>query len=654
MLEYGNGGRLVQHIDELPDLLDSEHLFLDFETTSGNPKLDSLNPWHSCDVLGICITADEIPGAWYVPVGHRKENLPKDAVYPWLRWIIGTCENWVNHHVKYDAHVFENCIGGDLHCDLVDTIVLAKIVDSDRIMRGGYGLDALSKAWLDEDISRLKKVFEHFLERMNKDWGVVPPDLMGEYGCQDVITNRRLYKYILSRIPEQCQEVVKTEIQVTRVLFDIEQKGMRINPTQLKIKEYQTLNRLLQIDVELTEIVGRSFNPVSPTDCFEVLCGTYGLPVLSWTNEDDKTGTKPHNPSFDKAALVQYAHHPHAPKGVVPLIQEYRSLSTLNSLFLGPYQELHNDCILHGTYNQVVRTGRMSGKEPNFQQLNKTAKELILPPEGYSFLSCDYSQIEFRIIVHYINDETCIRAYNENPNTDFHAWVAEMVGITRGPGKTLNLSMAFGMGKKKATERLAANADVVGKIQAEVDGMLLNESEVAPMFDLLCKQRAEDVYKTYHETLPNLKRTSNSAASALRKRGYVWNLYGRHRHLPRKVAHIAFNTLCQSTAADLMKERVVALHAELQGTPIYIVALVHDDVVMCLPTKLLEDKHLIPTILNLLENPRIKLRVPIRCSAGYSDKNWKGAGLAAKNIDYGLEDVVDFERWRTTRPLRGP
>jgi len=644
MLRYNNGGRLVQDVEELPDLQGSDNLFLDFETTSGNPKLDSLNPWHHCDILGVCITADEYSGAWYVPVGHKKENIPKNIVYHWLQMQVESCKNWVNHNVKYDAHVLQNCVGGRYNCNLVDTIVLAKVVDSDRLMKGGYSLDALSKAWLEEDIAPYKEVFRSFLVR-NKDWGVVPPDILGEYGCQDAITERKLYKYILSKIPKQCEEVVKTEIDVTRVLFDIEQRGMHVSPKQLRVKEFETLGRLLAIDTELADIVGRSFNPTSSKDCFEVLCGTYGLPVLSWTNEKDKTGKAPHNPSFDKAALVQYAHHPLAPKGVVPLIQEYRSLSTLRSLFLTPYQELHNEGVIHGTYNQVVRTGRMSGREPNFQQLNKTAKELVLPPEGYSFLSCDYSQIEFRVIVHYINDIACIRAYNENPDTDFHSWVAEMVGITRDAGKTLNFSMAFGMGKRKTTERLAANVDVVGQIQSVVDGMLLNDSEVSRMFDTLCKQKAEEVFRTYHEALPTLKSTSKRAERAVRRRGYIWNLYGRHRHLPSKVAHIAFNSLCQSTAADIMKERIVALHSELQGTPIKIVALVHDDVVMCLPTPLLDDEHLIPTVLNLLEHPRVGLRVPIRCSAGYSDKNWKEAGESAKIVQYKEEDVRPFDRW---------
>jgi hypothetical protein len=58
MIEYSNGARLVEAISELPQFSDEDlrELFADFETTSGDDKKDSLNPWHNCAVAGIAVT----------------------------------------------------------------------------------------------------------------------------------------------------------------------------------------------------------------------------------------------------------------------------------------------------------------------------------------------------------------------------------------------------------------------------------------------------------------------------------------------------------------------------------------------------------------------------------------------------------------------
>src|SRR5690606_16590281 len=107
-----------------------------------------------------------------------------------------------------------------------------------------------------------------------------------------------LYKYILKRMPEESALVSKIENDTTRVLIDIERNGMKVNPTQLIVKELQCLNEMALIQEQLAEIVGFTFEPHVNADCFDVLCNKYGLEVMSYTD----TG----NPSFDKDALKEY------------------------------------------------------------------------------------------------------------------------------------------------------------------------------------------------------------------------------------------------------------------------------------------------------------------------------------------------------------
>lgn len=628
MITFPNGGRLVQSLDELPDLRGAKSLYLDFETTSGDPGEDSLSPWHDCHVAGFALTIDDVEGAWYVPTGHHYagSNLPLDAVVDWLNEVEDSAECWVNHNVKYDMHVNTNSYGLVFTGRVVCTVTQAKIIDSDRLR---YALDVLAKDWLGEDMSRAYEAMRPWLHK-NKDYGAIPADLMADYACGDVLTNRRLYKYIREQMPEQCEFVSSVEEKMTRVLYDVERRGLSVDLQELQIRHMQILGQLISIDERLEKLTGVSFRPHVAEDCYQILCNQFGLPVLGWNRPKNKESAA--TPSFDKHAMAQYAAHPTAPKDIVELIIAFRKLHTLMNFFVVPYQNQQICGLMHCWYNQCVRTFRMSCSDPNMQQLSKEAKKLVHPRAGYGFISCDYSQIEFRYMVHYIDDQECIRAYRENPDTDFHTWVAEMCEIHRKPAKTINFLMGFGGGKAKLLMALESNMELVGTLMDEVDA-LIEKGELPPekrheSFKLFAKKRAEKVYDTYHGKLPGIKRTSRAACNTARMRGYVFNMAGRRRHLPQERAHIAFNTLNQSSAADLLKERTVALHEMLRGTDVHIVASVHDETLLECPLEYLEDERLHRDIVGLLEDPAFPLSVPVRCGIGWSTKSWYEASLS--------------------------
>jgi len=652
MIEFPNGGHMIENVAELPNLRGARRLFLDFETKSGDKSVKSVNPWHNCWVAGFAITVDRAPGAWYVPLGHyRGHNIEEwDRVVDWLFDVVGDCSEWVNHNIKYDAHVMANCMGivVDESLTMIDTVARAKLLDSDRQFKGGYGLDALSDYWLREDISQYEQAMKPYLFK-NKDYGWIPSDVMAPYACQDVITNRRLIDYLEAQMPEQCHRVQATETALTSVLFEQERIGMRVDPQQLKVQELRNLNKLFDIDQRLAKLVGRSFRPHVSEDCYDVICNQYGMPVLKWTEEyDEETGEQPGNPSFDKYAMASYMLHPYAPHEVISLISEYRKINTFNNNFVCKYSSIvTDDCMLHPSYNQLVRTGRMSCKDPNMHQLDKAAKALIFPHEGCTFLSIDYAQIEFRTIVHYIRDEEAIAAFARDPDTDFHQWVADQCGIKRRAAKTVNFMIAFGGGKKKTIATLSGNMDVVGDIKQKVDHAIeigtITQAEAVGYHKLLCERKGTQVYDDYHGRFPGIKYHSKHAANAAKSRGYVFNLYGRRRHLPVDHSHIAFNTLNQSSAADILKERTVALHKALKGTPIWIEANVHDETLLDGPTEAMRDPRTVRDAIALLESPAIDLRVPVRTAYGLSDVNWREASAGEEKLKYAKEDFGNFE-----------
>ena len=626
MIEFNNGGRLVQALDELPRLQHAHDLFLDFETRSGNPKEKALRPYHGHRIAGICITADDVQGAWYVPIrcNYPRWNLPLEPTLEWLRDVVKTCENWVNHNIKFDAHFARQ---DDVHFygKLIDTLTLSKIIESDRFE---YGLDKLALDWLEEDITPYEKRLEaHLVGCRSQDYGDVPGDIIGEYGCQDVLTTRKLYRNILRRRDDQTAGVWNTETLLTPVLYDMEVEGLRVDPQELMITQFKTLAEMLQLEEELHTVTGIAIRPHTNDDCYEVLCNKYGLPVLGFTDTSD--------PSFDKDALTSYLAHPvvrasEELTGIVNKIRRYRTRHTLNSLFLEVFLRENVDGLMHPDYNQCVRTGRLSCHKPNSQQNSKEAKALIHPAPGCDLVGYDYSQIEFRLIVHFIQDLKAIAAYADNPDIDFHQWVANMCGIPRRPAKNVNFAMGFGGGKKRIVSMLAANMELVGNLADKVDELVkqgtITEGQRQLTFQALCARRGEQVYAQYHEALPSLKSTSLRAARALELRGYVFNAYGRRRHLPAKAAFRAFNSVIQSSAADAMKERTVAIAPRYnewtRQLGIRLCASVHDETLMNWPKETSGDVALIRRMAEQLEDTAVKFRVPMRASCGRSSNNW--------------------------------
>ena len=317
---------------------------------------------------------------------------------------------------------------------------------------------------------------------------------------------------------------------------------------------------------------------------------------------------------------------------IITDIAECRKIQTALTHFIEPYRELNVDGVLHSNYNQIVRTGRMSCREPNSQQLDEATKKLIHPRPGFEFVSNDLSQIEFRLIVHYLENQAAIKAYVENPNTDFHTLMAEKCNIGRRPAKTVNFGMGFGMGKRKLIASLLAHGSAA---------------------------EAEKIYNDYHEALPELKPNSRRATAKAMRVGYVSNLFGRRRHLDKQIAHIGFNSVVQSTAADLLKAATVRLDEAIEACglseAIHIVASVHDETLFEIDQKILGDARTIPALVRMIETvPNgVSLSVPIRSSVGISANSWAETHENTRQIEHGPEDILEnleFDRTKRLTP----
>ena len=168
------------------------------------------------------------------------------------------------------------------------------------------------------------------------------------------------------------------------------------------------------------------------------------------------------------------------------------------------------------------------------------------------------SQIEFRYLAHYAGGQLA-RAYNEDPDIDFHQMCAELVGIPRRPAKNINFGIVYGMGKKLMAAKL---------------GVSLHEAAL--------------LLEEYHDRLPEVSRLYNRADRRANQRGYIVTWGGRKRRFEKRGrgyahTHKALNALLQGSAADLMKKAMISVADGLdwETTPMHLT--VHDELDFSVP-----------------------------------------------------------------------
>ena len=147
---------------------------------------------------------------------------------------------------------------------------------------------------------------------------------------------------------------------------------------------------------------------------------------------------------------------------LVETILQYRVLAKLQSTYLEGLKPLINRTTgrIHTHFQQTVTvTGRLSSTDPNLQNIptrtdiGREIRALFVPGEGYDWLmSCDYSQIELRILAHVAQDPLMLESFRENQ--DVHARTAsEVFGMPldqvsqemRRRAKAVNFGIVYGI-----------------------------------------------------------------------------------------------------------------------------------------------------------------------------------------------------------------
>ena len=411
--------------------------------------------------------------------------------------------------------------------------------------------------------------------------------------------------------------------------------------------------RRLYVGVECVQLQRKiASGKVVPTGEFDIYSSHDVKKVFEALGIESTVKTKKSNDSWAKAALAVIDHP------LADVIVKCRgSKNTLN--YYANFLELMDaDDVLHCSVHQAgARTGRMSCRSPNLQNIpvfageaaaqmrklmermarekarryaeagmkqiafdEEIAQEIatgfegellgkvrgaFVPRPGCFLLSVDWSQIEMLIFAAFAGEEdllktfdlgldihkmTALAAFGSLPdpdkNPELYAWV-------RGLGKQIGFGLLFGMG-------IALLAIELGKT----------------------KREAKTFMDNYFAHLPHAKRWIDGVHVECEDNGFVVNLWGRRRYLPKRLVYKAVNFLAQGTAADLMKDALVRVFAALAAFAAKLLIPIHDEMIFEVPYG--EKAAVVPAIMREMTTcPRIKAR--ITCGLKWSPTRWSEA-----------------------------
>lgn len=421
--------------------------------------------------------------------------------------------------------------------------------------------------------------------------------------------NKKIKECQLNKIWE------KIELPLIPVLADIENAGIKLNPSALENLNATLKKHLKILEREIHSTAGEQFNINSSKQLSEILFSK----ILTGTKKTKttKTGQKSTAEDVLKSLLPE---HP-----IIAKILEYREMFKIKSTYVEPLLEASRLGSIRTTFLQTgTATGRLSSKKPNLQNIpaeSKWAASLrgaFVTENGYSLVSFDYSQLELRLLAHLSEDKILQKAILDNK--DVHALTAskifqiketEVTPQMRKIGKTLNFGIIYGMGSLSLSKMINAS-----------------------------RKEAERFINAYFTNFPEIKKWQDDVISHAKSFGFIANENGRRRWLPYAASHharlaaesarAAINMPVQSLNADIIKLSMIKIAGVLKKdgawqSKVRLLLSIHDELLFEISDDMLPKYiGLIKKIMETAYPLSVPLKVDIQTGKNWGDmKNYK-------------------------------
>jgi DNA polymerase-1 len=556
--------------------------------------------------------------AWYLPINNLKSQISD------LKSLFSSPAEKIGHNLKYDLSVLLNH-GIEVSGPFFDTMLADTLVAPER----RHSMDYLAEILLNYSPVKLAHIAQpsaapppsgdlfDFAEqsKASKDLDIasIPLEKLAEYAAEDADVTFQLATELHPLLEEAGQEKILREIEapLLPVLIRMEMEGIAIDTNALKDIGVDLQQQIDALAKSIHGHADKSFNIASPKQLGEILFDQLGL-----ADKAKKTKTGQYKTDEQTLSTLE-GKHP-----IISDILAWREATKLKSTYLDalPTHIVPQTGRIHTHFHQLVAaTGRLASSDPNLQNIpvrseaGRKIRKAFVPRSGFTLLSCDYSQIELRVMAALANDATMIEAFRNN--TDIHTITASKVFVVepenvtsdmRRTAKMVNFGIIYGISSFGLSQRLA-----------------------------IPRAEASAIIEAYFREYPAIKNFMELTVAEARESGFVETLSGRRRYFPDlnsgnqnirgNAERAAINTPIQGTAADMIKLAMIRIDALLREKPYQTKMLlqVHDELVFDLALD--EQDELVPKILDIMRSALpLPHNVPIEVEHG-TGPNWLAA-----------------------------
>jgi DNA polymerase-1 len=351
----------------------------------------------------------------------------------------------------------------------------------------------------------------------------------------------------------------------------MEKRGIYTDRAVLEALDAQLRVALTRIEQDIRALVPEAHHTInlnSPKQIEQLLFYALKLPPQKKSGKGTAYST-------DQEVLEALAKlHP-----VPAFLLKYRELFKLQTTYAQALQEFINplDSCIRSSFSQTrVATGRLASFDPNLQNIPASGPGLAIraafkAKPGHMFIAADYSQIELRVLAYLSQDEHLRDAFLEG--RDIHRETAARLfdvpfeAVTheqRQIGKRINFSILYGV----TPYGLSKDVDI-------------------------SYAQARQYIDKYFAQFPRVKEWMEGIIKVAEQRGYVATHWGRRRYIPglqeknkvlyEEAKRVAINSVAQGTAAEIVKQGMIALHAALGTHSGAILLQIHDELLIEAP-----------------------------------------------------------------------
>ena len=576
----------IANLDQLDALLNeitSAKLPVSFDT-----ETTGLNV-HSVDIVGLGLAIRDHE-AWYIP--FNGELNPEQIIARLKPFFANKELSFFAQNAKFDLEILHYA-GIEVANIGFDTLIASFICNPSRQF---HDLDSLSLHYLNYRKIPTEKLIGKGKKQISM--GELPIDRVSTYCCEDVDITLRLKNELEAELDRRGLSELFTsmDLPLIKVLMEMELNGISVNLDTLQKISSEFNEELTICEAAIYDLAGHEFNINSPKQVGVVLFEEQGL----------KTGKKTAT-GYSTSADVLEALAPESE--LVRMILRHRTLSKLISTYADALPKEINPSSkrIHTRFSQTTAaTGRLASTQPNLQNIpsrtaeGKRIRSAFVAPDGHSLLSCDYSQIELRVMAELSQDPGLLEAFTHD--RDIHTHTASLVfevpleEVTKSQryaAKAVNFGIMFGQGAYGLAKEIGVSAD-----------------------------EAKKFISAYFKRYNKVQQFMTECVETARDKGYTETVFGRRRYLP-EILHsngrirsgaerIAVNSPIQGSAADIIKIAMIAVSAELKKRQLKSKMLlqIHDELLFEVPDDELDImKELIPQLMSSIPGISVPLKV---------------------------------------------